>query len=515
MLALWTLGALSLCVFAQELAPAWAPVEVQAEGAVLRLHLVHWDVQERVSVGDEVWELLESGVVARRGPDGALLGHFLDCRVSDLVGDLRLCEDGRVLSPTGEVGRFAPSPTLATPWQGGLVAQVKLAEGVAIQRLGQAPLLLQQQGEGDIHHLLAFEGRLYGVSKDVVFRLDPATAQIEPLVLTPFHARRLVDFEGELQVLGTWAHGEYGACVVPVPDPADPGGQVDPSCATPGRSPGAQALRAPKGTEIPGELDLEGRELLQTRWGLAALPVLAPREGGALLGAEGWAELPGDSVWVPGPGGELFGLRGQGRALLVSRWTGSTLEEQLRLPAVLEGGRDLNLDRVFLGPDGRWWGPGPDGEQARAWDGRRWVDLGFSLPVYLPGLRALDQEHLYSWAHQKLWRWSPARLDLVAERVAVGASPEGLLVWDGHALRRGDELLLEDPTLKISRVAQDGCGRIWLMGEQVVVLEGGRAVPVMHPLLEGSSWAYGDATGEGAILSDGRMVVEVVRACPG
>ena len=498
---------------AQGAAPRWAPVEVTAEGAHLRLHLVHRDVIERTTVGDERWELLESGIVVRRGPDGALLSHFLDCRVTDLVENLRLCGDGRVLSLEGEVGRFAPNPARAIPWEGGLLAAVSLPEGVALQRLGHDPVVVKDPGEGYPDHLLAHEGQLYGAWDREVVRIDPDTGQTWPVLYTDFDARRLVVSGGQLVVQGRWSHGEHGRFVQQVV-PRDPDELAEAQLFPAGDLPVIPSLELERGPEIQGELAWSMRELHQTRWGLFARGIPGYGMGPELLGAEGWQDLPVEGEWELGLDGELYALRGHRDGVTVLRWNGAALEEQTWLPTIHDSGFRLGLDEVFMGPDGRWWVLGLMDKRAHAWDGQRWVDLGHSLPVNFGGVRARDDHHLYAGVEHQLWRWTAAGFELIADGVVAESTPEGVLTWDGSVLRRGENVLLEDPLLVVARVARDGCGRIWLMGRQVVVLEAGRAVHIEHPLLDGSVWAFGDATREGAVLSDGRLVVEVVRTCP-
>ncbi len=488
---------------------AWEPVEVQAEGSRVFLHLVHADVEEVMVVGDERWERLRSGVVVRRDAQGELRGHLTDCRVTDLEDGMRFCADGRVLGPQGLVGRLEGWPTSAIPSRGRWIAIVSVAGELAIQRMGQEAVPLVTAEDNPPVQLRAHEGELFALWPHVVGRIDPGTGEVMPLLWPSFTARELVVVEGELYARGHRQRVDQGVWQrVPRTDGeivAALGGSeaLVQSCTLPG---------APQLQPVRGELTGSWRQVRSTRWGLLAWGWHA--WGEQLLGQAGWTNLPERGDWEVGPDRELYALDAQRGGVSVSRWSGSSLQEVAFLPR--PPGRSLGLgsDEPFLGPDGRWWYLELADHQAHAFDGTAWVDLGDYLPVSYLTVESLDAEHLYAASERQLWRWSPAGFERVAEGVIARASPEGLLLWDGQRLIRGGQVLAKAPSLSVSRVLTDGCGRPWLVGEEVVVVEGGGVVQLEQPMLEPfGAWRHGDGTDQGVVLSDGVLVVEVHRPC--
>lgn len=515
-----------------DLAGVVSPLGIDAAEATLRFHLDHSAVSETIEAGGERWELLESGVVVRRS--AASIVHLEDCRATDLAAAggavLRFCADGRVLGRDGEERRFERNPRVVIPFDDGWVAVVSVRDaegrwGDAVQRLGHAPAPELLPELDRVVAWVPHRGALVAATPDGwVFRVDPFSGALERLLMTPLRIDTVVEREGRVFARGRISRAHHVPLEVHeifVPEsPQDAEIFVDyddPRLVVVDRGP-----RAPGPVPVPGELSLWQPAVHRTRWGLVATSTWGV--GAARLGDVGWADVRIESDEAPewqvgGTGRELYAITSDGETASVRRWTPEGAVVVARLPRVIRDFR-IATDEPFLGPDGRWWTTKAATGDVLAFDGKRWERLG-TLPVNGLALHAIGPEHLYAGVERSLWRWRAPAPGVVGgfEPVATGVlaswTSAGLVTWDGTTLRRGEEVLLEDPTLHPAGVHEDGCGRPWLAGAEVVVLEEGGAVRIEHPLLAPpfGGWISGEGTRTGVVLSDWRLVVEVDRPC--
>lgn len=492
---------------------AFPVLQVTTDEVSITLHLDHSEVARRLEVGEERWELLDSGVVAKRAVDGSLLGHSWNCRASDIAGGLTFCQDGRVLGPAGAVGRMEPYPRMVAPFGAGWIAIVWTDGGMAIQRLGgtavpmphmdELPRAWTEQGGAMI---AAFHG--------IIERIDPSTGTETFLGFHPLRVDAIVSTPGGLVARGRIDNSERIAPDLyefAVPDPSSANFPVDIERHD-SRLRRIGTWQAPVAVRDQAEIVGFLREVRSTRWGIFAFGLGS--NGGQILGTDGWRDIDVPGVeWTVGADGEIYLLVRASHGVQVRRWTPGGVLSVVELPDPPGSVLGLFPDQVFLGPDGRWWTVRPNDQEVLSFDRGVWGQLG-RLPVNGLAVRGVGPDVIYARVERELWRLGPSGFAKVSGGVAVVWTPEGAVTWDGRQLRRGDAVLLDDPTLRAVRVHRDGCGRLWLVGQDVAYVEGGVAHRVVHPMLEArGNWRFGDGTPTGVVLSDLGLVVQVDRAC--
>jgi hypothetical protein len=498
-----------------------APVQIAYDAeTTLIIHASRHDVAERAQVGKTTVELLDSGLLVRRRPDDTFAGYRLDCLATDLVEDRVVCEDGRVIGQDGSVdGTFAGparvvgrDPLDAARWLG----VVRVGRESALQRVGSEPVVVDSFVAPSVW--VGHGGFLYGAQGEYVVRWtltslardEDYLAELD-VAVEAFQVR-----EGRLFARGRWVGAHGGS--------SPPKEVVLPEVA------GFHVLQSTDRIDLPWprlrrardpvELVAGSRRIRRTRWGWLADGVFATTS--ELWRPEapenGWAAMDDDLDWFM-RGDELVGLDFRHGALRVFRFDGTSAEPVGWLRSPVE--TRLLAEDVFVGPDGRWWATPldmrhPPGSVMWASDGESWTQLG-TFPERAFYGEAAGPDHLWTWAPPALWRWEPEAAEpFVLERVGVTAvlhTTRGLVTWDGETLRRDEEVLLVREGLVVSQILEDDCGRLWLTGDRVSVLEE-TLVTLDHPVLgHRRRWAYGAPTADGVLVSNLGFVLQVARTC--
>ncbi|MFZ5480443.1 MAG: hypothetical protein ACOZNI_27020 [Myxococcota bacterium] len=270
--------------------------------------------------------------------------------------------------------------------------------------------------------------------------------------------------------------------------------------------------------------------VLSTREGLVVVDrAIVPRRiepAGLRALATPWEGEPYGASWDVDGAGDL-------RATLDSREGVFTLDKEAERTTVTWSGDEAVVTRApapvrmsyVRASDGALFGIGV----GKAWieEAGRWVEAPrFGYDGYGFLLRAVEGGGRYFVMRDggALWRWAGEGAASIFERVRDEVDHAVVAEGRLYAATHGEIVVLDAATgasrgsvsapRGLLRLAADGCGRVWLAGEVLGVLESGRlrTFPDAPGLVE-RAWIEATGRPEGVALTDGTMVADVSWPC--